>query len=390
MAMDAPFPLEPRVVFARAAVSLVFLLNGFAVASWAVRIPAVREALRLSDGTLGLVLLAAAIGSLVSMPIVGRLCSTCGSSRVTTWLSLLFAFSLPLPVLAGNIETLVLALFIFGASNGGLDVAMNTQATTIELAYKRPILSSFHALWSVGSLLGAAAGGLFAHFGIAPTVHLALVAALIAVAFTYACRYGLADAHMESPSSQTSSLRLSPVLLALGGVSFCALLGEGAIADWSALYLRDGLGASSGVAATGFVAFQISMAALRFAGDGLRARYGDARVVRVSGLVAAVGLGFGLLVHQLWAALLGFALVGAGFAVIFPAALGIVSKLDLRSSGPAITWVSAVAYAGFLVGTPVIGLLSEATSLRVGLSAVAVVGAVIAALSSFVSPRTAV
>ncbi len=388
--MTTPFPLEPRVAFARAAVSLIFLLNGFAVASWAVRIPAVREALKLSDGTLGLVLLAAAVGSLVSMPIVGRLCSTYGSSRVTTWLSVLFACAVPLPALAGSVETLVLALFVFGATNGGLDVAMNTQATTIELAHRRPILSSFHALWSVGSLLGAGVGGLFAHFAVAPNIHLALVAVLIAAAFIFACRYGLADAHMESTSSVPSSLRLSPVLLALGGVSFCALLGEGAIADWSALYLSDGLGASDGVAATGFVAFQISMAALRFAGDGLRAQYGDARVVRISGLVAAFGLGFGLLVHQLWAALLGFAFVGAGFAVIFPAALGLVSKLDSRSSGPAIAWVSAVAYAGFLVGPPLIGLLSEATSLRVGLAAVAVAGAVIAALSSFVKPRAAV
>ena len=386
--MTPILPLEPRVVFARAAVSLIFLLNGFAVASWAVRIPAVREALKLSDGTLGLVLLAAAVGSLVSMPIIGRLCSTRGSRRVTMWLSLLFACAMPLPALAGSVETLVLALFIFGATNGGLDVAMNTQATTIELAHERPILSSFHALWSVGSLLGAAVGGLFAHWEIAPAVHLALLAGLIAVAFIAASRYGLADAQVKSDSSVPSSLRLSPVLLTLGGVSFCALLGEGAIADWSALYLRDGLGASAGVAATGFVAFQLSMATLRFAGDGLRARFGDARVVRISGLVAAFGLGFGLLVHQLWAALLGFALVGAGFAVIFPAALGLVSKLEARSSGPAIAWVSAVAYAGFLVGPPLIGLLSQVTSLRVGLVAVVACGAVIALLSSLVKPST--
>ena len=386
-----PSPLEPRVVFARAAVSLVFFLNGLAVASWAVRIPAVREALKLSDGTLGLVLLAAAVGSLVSMPIVGRLCARHGSSRVTTWLSLLFACAVPLPALAGSTETLVLALFSFGATNGGLDVAMNTQATTIELAYRRPILSSFHALWSVGSLLGAGIGALFAGFEVAPAVHLGLIAALIAVAFVGCARYGLADAHEPSEVGLPSSrLRLSPALLALGGVSFCALLGEGAIADWSALYLRDGFKATSGVAATGFVAFQISMAALRFAGDGLRARFGDARVVRISGLVAALGLGVGLLVHQLWAALLGFAFVGAGFAVIFPAALGLVSKLGTRSSsGPAIAWVSAVAYAGFLVGPPLIGLLSQISSLRNGLLAVVACGAAIALLSSLVQPRAA-
>jgi MFS family permease len=370
--------LEPRAVFARAATSAVFLLNGFAVASWAVRIPAVREALELSDATLGLVLLATAVGSLASMPIVGRLCAVYGSRRVTLALSLLFAVALPLPALAGSLEWFAVALFLYGATNGGLDVAMNTQATTVERTYQRPILSSFHALWSVGSLLGAAVGGVFARFGFSPAAHLEVVAIGIGIGFLVASRF-LLRGDGEAETETKARLQLNLGLLALGGVAFCALFGEGAIADWSALYLKDELRADEGLAASGFAVFQFSMA-----GDTLRARLGDARVVLVSGIVAALGLGFGLIVHQLWAALIAFALVGAGVAVIFPAALGLVSTLDGASRGPAIAWVSAVGYSGFLVGPPLIGLLSEATSLRVGLAVVAVAGACIAMLSRLV------
>ncbi len=379
--------LEPHAVHARTATAAIFLLNGFGVGSWAVRIPAVREALSLSDATLGLVLLATALGSLVSMPLIGRLCALYGSRRVTLIISVLFAMALPLPALAGRIEFLALGLFLYGATNGGLDVAMNTQGTTVERAYQRPILSSLHAFWSTGSLLGAAAGGVLTGLGFSPATHLEIVALTIGIGFLIASRFllrGDGQAATETPAR----LQLNLGLLALGGVAFCALFSEGAIGDWAALYLKDDLGVDEGLAASGFAVFQLSMAAFRFAGDTLRARLGDARVVFLSGMIAAVGLGFGLIVHQLWAALIGFALTGVGVAVIFPAALGLVSKLNSAARGPAIAWVSAVGYAGFLVGPPLIGLLSEVTSLRIGLAVIAVAGAGIAGLSSLVQTRT--
>jgi MFS family permease len=379
--------LKTRAIHARIATSAVFLFNGFGVGSWAVRIPAVREALELSDATLGLVLLAAAVGSLTSMPFIGRWCALYGSRRVTLVISVLFAIALPLLALAGRLEFLAIALFLYGATNGGLDVAMNTQGTTVERAYERPILSSFHALWSLGSLLGAAAGGALAGLGISPAAHLGMVAVIIGAGFLTASRFLLRGDH-EADSETPARLQLNLGLLALGGVAFCALFAEGAIADWSALYLKDELRATEGLAASGFAVFQLSMTTFRFAGDTLRARLGDARVVLYSGIIAAVGLGFGLVVHQFWAALIGFAMTGAGIAVIFPAALGLVSNLDGAARGPAIAWVGAVGYTGFLVGPPLIGLLSEATSLRIGLAVVALSGGCIAALSSLVQPET--
>lgn len=353
-----------------------------------MRIPAVKEALELSKGTLGLVLLSAAVGSLASMGVVGRLCSVHGSRRVTLWLSVAFALCAALPALSGSLVWLVAALFFFGATNGGLDVAMNTQATSVERRHRRPILSSFHALWSVGSLLGAAAGGVIAGAGVSPGAHLVGVAAVCLAAFLVAARFLIPDdTHTDEPSSPPAPLRLEPALLALGAVAFCALLGEGAVADWSAVYLRNEFRVNEGLAAAGFTAFQFSMAALRFAGDGLRARLGDARVLGVSGLVAGLGLGAALLVNEFWVVVAGFALVGMGLAVIFPAALGLVSQRDAASRGPAIAWVSAVGYSGFLVGPPLIGLLAEVTALRVGLFAIAVMGLLIAALSSLVQPK---
>jgi MFS family permease len=278
---------------------------------------------------------------------------------------------------------LVLNLFIWGATNAGLDVAMNTQGTTIEQGFKRPILSSFHALWSVGSLIGAAVGGVIAGSGLTAGLHLVLIGLLGIIIFFVLTRFLVRDVQPEETQSQPK-LKLSTGLMALGAIAFCALLGEGAIADWGALYLKNSLGADAGLAAAGFVAFQFCMAIFRFTGDQLRLRLGDARVVLLSGIVATFGMILAVAPTQIWTTIIGFGFVGAGFAVIFPAALGLVSQLEKGSSGPAIAWVSSVAYSGFLIGPPFIGLLSEVVSLRFGLLVVLVAGVTIAVLSKSV------
>ena len=203
------------------------------------------------------------------------------------------------------------------------------------------------------------------------------------VAFFILSRYLVADIQAVESKSDTK-LKLSTGLMALGAIAFCALLGEGAIADWGALYLKNSLGADAGLAAAGFVAFGFCMAIFRFIGDQLRLRLGDARVVLLSGIVATFGMILAVLPSQIWTTIIGFGFVGAGFAVIFPAALGLVSRLEQGSSGPAIAWVSSVAYSGFLIGPPLIGLLSEVISLRFGLLVVLLAGVTIAVLSKLV------
>lgn len=382
---SANTPIAPSLILGRWAVAAIFFFNGFTIANWVVRIPDVSQALNLSTGTLGLVLLASAVGALVSMPMVGRLCVQFGSRRLTLLCSLGFAISTIFLALSPNVGLLVFTLFIWGASNAGLDVAMNTQGTTIEQGFERPILSSFHALWSVGSLLGAAIGGVLASFGLAAGLHLVLIGVLSLIAFFVLSRYLITDPQPMETQSQPK-LKLSSGLMALGAIAFCALLGEGAIADWGALYLKNSLGADAGLAAAGFVAFQFCMAIFRFIGDQLRLRLGDARVLLISGLVATFGMILAITPNLVWTTIIGFGFVGAGFAVIFPAALGLVSKLEQGSSGPAIAWVSSIAYSGFLVGPPFIGLLSEVVSLRFGLLAVLLAGVTIAVLSKSVKP----
>ena len=382
---SANTPIAPSLILGRWAVAAIFFFNGFTIANWVVRIPDVSQALNLSTGTLGLVLLASAVGALVSMPMVGRLCVQFGSRRLTLLCSLGFAISTIFLALSPNVGLLVFTLFIWGASNAGLDVAMNTQGTTIEQGFERPILSSFHALWSVGSLLGAAIGGVLASFGLAAGLHLVLIGVLSLIAFFVLSRYLITDPQPMETQSQPK-LKLSSGLMALGAIAFCALLGEGAIADWGALYLKNSLGADAGLAAAGFVAFQFCMAIFRFTGDQLRLRLGDARVLLISGLVATFGMVLAITPNLVWTTIIGFGFVGAGFAVIFPAALGLVSKLEQGSSGPAIAWVSSIAYSGFLVGPPFIGLLSEVVSLRFGLLAVLLAGVTIAVLSKSVKP----
>jgi MFS family permease len=377
-----------QIQTARVVTLAIFFLNGFAVANWAVRIPALKAQIGLSEGTLGLALLCIAIGSVGFMPIVGRAIAQLGSSQVTRAMGFAFPISMILLALPNTIWLWIPVLLFYGATNGGLDVAMNAQATTVEKRLGRPILNSFHAFWSVGSLLGAGVGGLFARAEIIPSVHLGLIGILELVILAVITRQLLTgDA---DPNPQTSgSVRPTLPLLLIALVAFSALMSEGAIADWSAVYLKDDLKTNAFYAALGLVFAQGFMAACRFAGDALTLRFGPSSLLRWGGALSATGLAFALFSGLPWAALLGFACVGAGMSVIFPVTISAVSRLPGVASGAGIAWVASFGYAGFLVGPPVIGFLAEWTSLRIGLAAVVVFSLLIVFLAGAVEQRHA-
>lgn len=366
---------------ARGAVAAVFFLDGAGFANWVVRIPAVQERLALGVGTLGVALLGLALGALLAMPVAGGLVARFGSRPVTRAAALAFAASLPLPPLAPDLVTLIAALVVQGAASGVLGVAMNAQAATVERGYGRPIMASFHALFSLGGLVGAAAGGLAASRGVGAAPHLATVAATVALAAWWVAPRLLPAAADATPGGP-SFARPTRALLALGVVAFCVLFGEGAMADWSAVYLRDVAGAGPGLAAAGFAAFSLTMAAGRAVGDGLTLRVGPARLVRAGGAVAALGLGVALAFASPWAAVVGFGAVGAGLSIVFPTVLASAGRMPGQTPGTAIAAVSTFGYTGFLAGPPLIGLVAELSSLRVGLAVVAVAGVVIAGLAS--------
>jgi MFS family permease len=372
---------------ARAAVLAVFFTNGVVIGTWVVRIPAIKERLGLGEGLLGVVLLGAAVGALVAMPVVGALVSRFGSRRVVGVSALALTVVLPTPGLAPSLPLLVLAVVLLGAANGGLDVAMNAQAVAVERGYGRPIMSSFHAAWSFGGLGGAALGGLLASRGVGPLPHFAAVAVLATIAFVVAYGALLSSGADASEEGTPAFARPTRALLGLGIISFCVLLGEGAMGDWSAVYLDDTLRTGPGFAAAGYAAFSLSMAFGRLFGDRLTELLGPATLVRACGAIAAVGLGIALAVAQPLVALAGFACAGAGFSIIFPTALSAAGR-TAGPTGPALAAVTTAAYTGFLVGPPFIGFLAELTGLGYSLYLVVALSTAIIILAGAVNTKS--
>lgn len=385
--MDASKPGSGTASRARLATATMFFINGAVLANWVPRIPAIQQRLGLSTGALGFALLGMALGGLVANPTAGPLVVRFGSRRVTVVAGVAYCAVLPLPALAPTLPLLTLALIILGASNGLMDVAMNSQGVAVERTAGRPLLSSFHGMFSVGGLVGASVGGVIAVRGIAPATHLSAAAAVLGVLTIIAGRGLLpasADAGagaMDGGATRTPLfVRPTGPLVALAIIAFCVMLGEGAMADWSALYLRESLGTNAGLAAAGYACFSLGMVAGRFAGDTLAEHVGPPRLVTAGGALAAVGLGFGLLTGQPLAALVGFVCVGLGFSTVVPLAISAAGRTRGVASGLAIAAVTTTGYFGFLVGPPVIGLLAQALTLRAALGVVVALAVIIAAL----------
>jgi len=377
--------IEREIRIARLAVLAVFFLNGFGFAGWVVRIPAVQEKLGLGEGLLGVALLGAAVGSLVAMPLAGWMVSRVGSRPVVGVTAFSWPVALVLLALAPSLPLLVLALVFAGMAVGSLDVSMNAQAVAVEKEYRRPIMSSFHAAFSFGGLIGAAGGGIVASAGIGLLPHFAAVAALTVVATIFAYRALLpASADAGQGDDGPAFARPTRALLGLGIIAFCVLLGEGAMADWSAVYLEGTLETGAGFAAAGYAAFSLAMAVGRLTGDRLTERIGAARLVRAGAAVSAVGLGLSLFVAEPVFALAGFAAAGAGFSIIFPAALSAAGHSDEMAAGPALAAVSSAGYFGFLVGPPSIGFVAEVAGLGTALYIVVALSAAIVLLAGAV------
>ena len=366
---------------ARAGVATVFFLNGFGYGSWVPRIAEIQDKVAASEGQLGLALFMAAVGALIAMPLAGAAAHRYGSRAATTLTVAGFGLSLPGLALAPDLVGLGLALFVVGAASGALDVSMNAEGVAVEKHHWRPIMSSLHGMFSLGGMAGAAATGLIAAFGVPLLPHFAGIAALILLVGVVACRPMLpaaAEAGAEGPGFARPSL----AILVPGIVALASLLSEGAIADWSAVYLSAGLGAGTTTAAAAFAAFSMMMAAGRFTGDRPVARFGGDLVVRTGGALAALGLGLTLLIGQPVAAVIGFGLVGAGISCVFPVVLSSAARTPGLPPSAAIAAVCTVGYFGFLLGPPAIGGLAELIGLPGALGLVVLLCALIAVLGS--------
>src|SRR5258708_10672368 len=361
----------PPPQLARWSTSLLFFLNGTIFATWATRIPAVQAKLMVSTGELGIALLGTAFGALAAMNLSGYLAARFGSRSVTVIASMSLCLMLPLLALAPTLPILVGTLVLFGASNGSMDVAMNAQGVAVERQYGRPILNSFHACYSLGGLVGALAGGLVASHSIAPLPHF-LGAALFCAILSLSVARSLLPAEAEAQGTAVAFARPTRAILALGLVASWLVLGEGAMADWSAIYLNGTLRTGAGLAAAGYAAFSVVMAMGRGVGDQLTARLGPGTMMQLEGPRAAAGLTLALVVTSIPIALLCFGLVGAVFSVVFPLTLSAAGRTSKQAAGTAIAAVATCGYVGFLVGPPVIGFVADVLSLRTALGFVVV------------------
>lgn len=353
------------------------------MATWVSRIPAIKDDLRLNDGQLGLALFGIAIGALSSFALAGFSVARFGSRVVTVGAGFCLAVALVLLCAASSLGGLALALVFLGGSSGAMDVAMNAQGVEVEQHLERAIMGSLHGTFSLGGLGGAAFGGFLAGRGVVPLVHFGIVGGVAALLVALNAARLLAPARSNSARQKAAPPAFAlpdRALLGFGAIAFCAFLTEGAMADWSALYLRDTLGTNAAFAAVGFAAFSLSMTLARFGGDALVARLGATRIVAGGGLLSAFGLAMALLCAQPVPALLGFACVGAGMASVAPLVFSAAGRASGFSSGAGIAAVSTMGYAGFLAGPASIGFLAHSTSLRLALGVVVLPGLMIALL----------
>lgn len=369
---------------ARLAVAAVFFICGAGFANWATRIPVVQQKLGLSNGALGVALLGTAVGALLAMPVTGWLVARRGSRPMTKLMVLAYCIALPLPALAPNLLLLAIALLVFGAVYGALDVAMNAQAIAVERRYHQPIMSSFHGLYSFGSMAGAASGGLIASLGVAPFPHLLGAALLLAIVAVIASRR-LLPTGVDNITQGPALALPTRSLVNLGIVAFCVMLSEGAMSDWSAVYLHQTLKTGPGLAAAGYAVFSLAMAVCRLTGDRLTQILGPVRMVRIGGIVAATGLALSLAIADPVAALFGFACVGVGLSSLIPIVFSAAGRTPGIAPSLALAAVTTAGYGGFLCGPPLIGFIADLLTLRVALGIVVVMSAMIAVLARAVA-----
>jgi MFS family permease len=413
-----------------------FGIFGLVDGVWLARIPAVKQHLHLSDGLLGVALLAAPAGLVIVAAVADRLIDRFGSARPTAAGAVAIAL-LPIAFgLAGSMAVLMAVLFVYGMAGGMTDVAINAQAVRAERAYRRPIINSFHACFSFGGLLGALLGGLFAWADIGPAATFAAIGIPSAAFAVLARRRLLRGPEASDPAAPrvpapeqaghaaagrhpagqdpgqdppggspagtgraTAAGRVRAAarrhgvalrIAALGLLALCSLLGEGAAGSWSAVYLRDNLGTSAAFAALGYAAFSVTMAVGRLTGDRLAARFGPGRLVSGCGVVAGLGLACALVSRSPALSLVGFALFGAGLSSTFPQLLSTAGNIQTPRSGTGIARVAGAGYLGLLVGPVLIGSFADLLGLRLALGIpVILMGLIVVGGWAVVGPRRA-
>ena len=368
---------------ARCATAVVFAVHGCVVGSFAARIPWIASHVGVEIGQLALALLMPGVGALLAMPFSGRLAHRYEFRPFVTATVVAFCASLVLTAWPTSLALLCVSLLIFGATAGLADMAMNAQGVLVEKAHGRSIMSSLHGFWSVGLLVGSAVSALASHAGTDARLQFAITAAVLAVLGGAAARFLLEDP-TETAAPPAFALPTRPILV-IGLVGLCAVFGELAGAEWSALYIQHELDGSPSTAALAVSAFALTMAAVRLVGDHVIRRLGPVRTVRLSGASAVTGTVAIVWAPNLAVGLAGFALLGIGVAVVVPLVFAVAGRVGPHPAR-SIAGVAGVAYGSGLVAPGVMGGIAAASSLTTSFCLVAVLMAIMLLAAGVLRP----
>jgi MFS family permease len=347
----------------RRAVAVVFVLHGLLFASWTAHIPAVKGHLNLTDGSLGLALLGAPVGSVLLTAVAGWLLPRYGSRTIVRVALVGYCVTGPFVGLAASLPELFAALFGWGAFQGMLDAAMNTQGIAVERHQQRRLMSGLHGGWGTGAFLGAALGSAGVAVGLSLAWQL-LVLGAVGIALGLAPTRAMLDDEAYERSDVPVRQRFSALVLVLGAVAFASMLCEGASADWAAVYLHDDLGTAPSTAGLAYTTFALAMVAIRLGGNRLADRLAEHRLVPALALLAAVGFAAALVLDRPTAAFVGYGCLGLGLGSVVPSVFSAAGRLPGLHPGSSVATVAAFGWTGFVVGPPLIGWLAGVGSLR--------------------------
>jgi MFS family permease len=363
----------------RIAVGAMFFMAGLSFSSWASRIATIQQTMELSDAALGAVLFSLPVGLMCSLPFSGWIITKIGSRKLLISALLVYAIALVTLGLAQNTFQLIICLVCFGFSSNAVNISVNTQAVATEELYKKPIMASFHGLWSLAGFTGAGVGTFMIANGIAPYRHFLVMLVVIFIGVIIAARYLKDD---KVASAGPVFVMPDRSLIKLGVIAFCSMICEGAMFDWSVIYFKKVVLAPTALVGIGFTAFMFTMAGGRFVADWFAHRFGLKRTLQVSGTLTAIGLLIAVAFPYVYSAMAGFLLVGVGVSSVVPMVFSAAGKSKTMQPGVALAAVSTIGFMGFLVGPPVIGFIAGIATLRASFILIAAMGVSVVVVST--------
>lgn len=372
-----PTPISKKAL--RLAVGAMFFMAGLSFSSWASRIATVQQDMGLSDAALGAVLFALPVGLMCSLPFSGWIITKIGSRKLLISALLVYSVALVTLGLAQNPFQLIICLICFGFSSNAVNISVNTQAVITEGLYQRPILASFHGLWSLAGFAGAGVGTFMIANHVAPYRHFILMMVVIMIGVIIAARYLKDD---KVANAGPVFVMPDSSLIKLGVIAFCSMICEGAMFDWSVIYFKKVVLAPTALVGIGFTAFMLTMAGGRFFADKFAHRYGLKRTLQVSGTLTATGLLIAVAFPYLYTAIAGFLLVGVGVSSVVPMVFSAAGKSKTMQPGVALAAVSTIGFLGFLVGPPIIGFIAGLATLRASFILIACMGISVVVVST--------